>query len=76
MLAHPARPRGSSPRRPRPRDIGLVRAQLDAVAPTFAPRPAARPRASLERWADFDARIGIVDRRPDVGAAFDFSMAR
>jgi putative hydroxymethylpyrimidine transport system substrate-binding protein len=31
-------------------------------------------RDVLERWADFDARIGIVKRRPDVGRAFDFTL--
>jgi putative hydroxymethylpyrimidine transport system substrate-binding protein len=55
-------------------DESLVRAQLDAVAPLF--RPAVRlDRRVLERWADFDARIGIVEDRPDVGAAFDFTVA-
>jgi hypothetical protein len=28
----------------------------------------------LERWADFDARIGIVQQRPDVARAFDFTL--
>jgi hypothetical protein len=28
----------------------------------------------LERWADFDAKIGIVERRPDVVQAFDSSV--
>jgi putative hydroxymethylpyrimidine transport system substrate-binding protein len=52
----------------------LVRAQLDAVAPLF--RPAVRlDRAVLERWAAFDARIGIVDEPPDVERAFDFTVA-
>jgi cytochrome c biogenesis protein CcdA len=32
-------------------------------------------RRVLERCADFDAEIGIVDRRPDVARAFDFSLA-
>jgi len=32
-------------------------------------------RAVLERWADFDARIGLVRRRPDVGRAFAFGLA-
>ena len=55
-------------------DESLVRAQLDAVLPLF--RPAARlDRRVLERWADFDARIGIVDERPDVERAFDFGLA-
>ena len=28
----------------------------------------------LEQWADFDARIGLVDERPDVDRAFDFTL--
>jgi NitT/TauT family transport system substrate-binding protein/putative hydroxymethylpyrimidine transport system substrate-binding protein len=54
-------------------DVELVRAQLDAVAPAFAER-LELDRAVLERWADFDARIGIVERRPDVDRAFDFTL--
>ena len=50
-----------------------MRAQLAAVSPVFA-RGLRLDRAVLERWADFDARIGIVDRRPDVRSAFDFSI--
>ena len=57
------------------RDTGLVRAQLDAVSDAFAPG-LRLDRAILERWADFDARIGIVDRRTDVGRAFDFTLRR
>ncbi len=56
------------------RDLALVRAQLDAVAGAFAPG-LRLDRAVLERWADFDARIGIVRERPDVGRAFDFKAA-
>ena len=55
------------------RDLELVRAQLDAVAPIFA-EDLRLDRAVLEEWADFDARIGIVDRRPDVERAFDFTL--
>jgi NitT/TauT family transport system substrate-binding protein/putative hydroxymethylpyrimidine transport system substrate-binding protein len=55
------------------KDTGLVRAQLDAVSPAFSP-PLRLNRAVLEKWADFDAEIGIVRSRPDVGAAFDFSV--
>jgi putative hydroxymethylpyrimidine transport system substrate-binding protein len=55
------------------RDISLIRAQLDAVSDAFAPG-LRLDRAVLEQWADFDARIGIVDRRPDVRLAFDFSL--
>ena len=55
------------------RDLRLVRAQLDAVSPIFADG-LRLDRAVLEDWADFDARIGIVKRRPDVARAFDFSL--
>jgi NitT/TauT family transport system substrate-binding protein/putative hydroxymethylpyrimidine transport system substrate-binding protein len=55
-------------------DVGLVRAQLDAVDGAFAPG-LKLDRGVLERWARFDAAIGIVDRPPDVARAFDFSMA-
>ena len=54
-------------------DVDLVRAQLRAVTPVFA-RGLALQRDVLERWADFDARIGIVDRRPDVERAFAFDL--
>jgi putative hydroxymethylpyrimidine transport system substrate-binding protein len=57
------------------RDVGLIRAQLRAVGPAFAPGLRLK-RDVLERWADFDSRIGIVDRRPDVGRAFDFTLRR
>jgi putative hydroxymethylpyrimidine transport system substrate-binding protein len=55
------------------RDTGLVGAQLAAVRPIFA-RDLRLDRGVLERWADFDARIGIVKRRPDVARAFDFGL--
>jgi putative hydroxymethylpyrimidine transport system substrate-binding protein len=55
-------------------DRGLIRAQLNAVLPLFSP-PVRFDRAVLERWADFDARIGILARRPDVDRTFDFSIA-
>lgn len=55
-------------------DLRLVREQLEAVSPLFEP-PLALDRDVLERWADFDAGIGLVDERPDVGRAFDFSIA-
>src|SRR4051794_17462310 len=56
-------------------DIGLVRAQLRALRPAIVP-PLRLDRAVLERWAAFDARFGIVERRPDVGRAFAFGVAR
>ena len=54
-------------------DRGLIAAQLAAVGPIFAPG-LKLDRPVLERWAAFDARIGIVKRRPDVSKAFDFSL--
>jgi putative hydroxymethylpyrimidine transport system substrate-binding protein len=54
-------------------DVGLIRAQLDAVAPLFAPGLRMNRRI-LERWAAFQARIGLIDRPPDVDRAFDFSV--
>jgi putative hydroxymethylpyrimidine transport system substrate-binding protein len=56
-------------------DVGLLRAQLRALRPVIQP-PLRLDRAVLERWADFDARVGIVRRRPDVDRAFAFDVAR
>jgi putative hydroxymethylpyrimidine transport system substrate-binding protein len=56
------------------RDVGLVRAQLRAVSPIFA-RGLRLDREVLEQWADFDAEIGIVDQRPDIGRAFEFGLS-
>ena len=47
----------------------LTDAQLRAVAPAFAPALELR-RPQLEGWAVFDARFGILKRRPDVDRAF------
>jgi putative hydroxymethylpyrimidine transport system substrate-binding protein len=55
-------------------DVELTRAQLDAVTPVFA-RGLKADRDVLERWADFDAEIGIVKERPDVDRAFDLTLA-
>jgi NitT/TauT family transport system substrate-binding protein/putative hydroxymethylpyrimidine transport system substrate-binding protein len=56
-------------------DIDLVRAQLRALRRVVLP-PMRLDRPVLERWADFDERLGIVKRRPDVDAAFAFDVAR
>jgi putative hydroxymethylpyrimidine transport system substrate-binding protein len=56
-------------------DLGLVRAQLRALRPVIVP-PLRLDRSVLERWADFDARFGIVKRRPDVDRMFAFDVAR
>ena len=50
-------------------DRGLIDAQLRAVAPAFEPALDLR-RPPLEGWAAFDARFGILKRRPDVDRAF------
>jgi putative hydroxymethylpyrimidine transport system substrate-binding protein len=55
-------------------DEKLVRAQLAAVAPALIP-PMRLNRAALEGWARFDVRFGILEREPDVDAAFDFQAA-
>lgn len=49
-------------------------AQLDALGDAFDP-PVKLDRGTLEKWADWEVRYGIVDRRPDVGATFDFTLA-
>jgi putative hydroxymethylpyrimidine transport system substrate-binding protein len=54
-------------------DTKLIGAQLAAVEPIFA-TDLRLDRPVLEQWADFDARLGIVKERPDVGKAFDFSL--
>jgi NitT/TauT family transport system substrate-binding protein/putative hydroxymethylpyrimidine transport system substrate-binding protein len=53
-------------------DLKLERAELDAVLPIFADG-LRMDRSVLEKWADFEARIGLVKQRPDVNRAFDFS---
>ena len=50
-------------------DEPLVRAQLTAVAPALRP-PMRLDREALRGWARFDARFGILEREPDVDAAF------
>jgi NitT/TauT family transport system substrate-binding protein/putative hydroxymethylpyrimidine transport system substrate-binding protein len=50
-------------------DEGLVRAQLEAVAPALRP-PLELDMAQLRRWASFDERFGILRRAPDVDRAF------
>ena len=50
-------------------DEGLVRAQLRAVAPALRP-PIRLDLEELEAWARFDARFGILERRPDVSRLF------
>jgi putative hydroxymethylpyrimidine transport system substrate-binding protein len=54
-------------------DERLVRAQLDAVAPALRP-PLRLDRSALEGWARFDARFGILRRRPDIDRGFAFGL--
>jgi putative hydroxymethylpyrimidine transport system substrate-binding protein len=54
-------------------DEELVRAQLEAVSPLLDPSLRLNRRV-LERWADFDKRFGILERRPDVERAFVFDL--
>jgi putative hydroxymethylpyrimidine transport system substrate-binding protein len=56
-------------------DEGLVRAQLRAVSPVLRP-PLVLRRSTLDGWAEWDARFGILRRRPDVSRAFAFGLVR
>jgi putative hydroxymethylpyrimidine transport system substrate-binding protein len=53
----------------------LVRAQFEAVRPALSP-PLVLDREALEGWARFDERFGILETRPAVDEAFDFSFQR
>jgi putative hydroxymethylpyrimidine transport system substrate-binding protein len=55
-------------------DEPLVRAQLKAVDPLFDP-PMKFDPAALRRWATWDARFGILPRRPNVARLFDTTLA-
>jgi NitT/TauT family transport system substrate-binding protein/putative hydroxymethylpyrimidine transport system substrate-binding protein len=54
-------------------DTKLIGAQLGAVSPIFS-RSLKLERPVLERWADFDAELGIVKARPDVDRTFAFGV--
>ena len=43
---------------------------------TYLQPPLVLRRRALEGWAEWDARFGILKRKPDVNRAFDFSVAR
>jgi NitT/TauT family transport system substrate-binding protein/putative hydroxymethylpyrimidine transport system substrate-binding protein len=53
--------------------VGLAAAQLRAVRGIVDPS-LRLDRGVVERWSDFDARIGILPRRPDVSRAFAFDL--
>ncbi len=59
-------------------DPSLVRAQLAALLPAFAGaggRVGVLDPQTLSRWAAWEVRFGIVNRRPDVAATFDPGLA-
>jgi putative hydroxymethylpyrimidine transport system substrate-binding protein len=74
-LAQPAVATGLIAHAANTSNVGLIRAQLRAVAPALRP-PLRLDRAVLERWATFDTRIGILRHRPDIDRAFDFTLVR
>jgi ABC-type nitrate/sulfonate/bicarbonate transport system substrate-binding protein len=73
-LAHPAQSAAALERLVPGLDPPLVRAQLSALLPAFR-GPSGRigelDPATLQRWASWEVRFGIVARRPDVAAMFD-----
>jgi putative hydroxymethylpyrimidine transport system substrate-binding protein len=56
-------------------DKGLIEDQMKALRPVVNPT-LRLDRAVLEKWADFDARFGILKKRPDVDGTFDVGAAR
>lgn len=75
-LAHPERAVGwvaEAASATDPQARSLIRAQLRAVAPTYA-RGLRLDRALLERWATWEAQVGIVKRRPNIANAFVFDV--
>lgn len=55
-------------------DEGVLTAQMKALEGSFAP-PLRLDRAVLRGWADYAVEYGIVERRPDLAATFDLSLA-
>jgi putative hydroxymethylpyrimidine transport system substrate-binding protein len=55
-------------------DRGLVRAELRAITPALVP-PLRLDARALRGWAAFDVRFGILRRPPDLGRAFDLTVA-
>ena len=55
-------------------DRATMSAQLRALGDAFDP-PMALDRPTLERWAAWAQRYGIVSERPEVDRAFDFEIA-
>src|SRR3954452_5361226 len=55
-------------------DQPLVAAEMRAVVPLFDP-PMRLDRGALARWGAWDARFGILPKRPNVARLFDTSLA-
>ena len=58
-------------------DREQLSAELEAVAPAFTAGAAEYGQLDakrLEAWADWDVEFGILERRPDVGRAFDTTL--
>src|SRR3954468_9347584 len=55
-------------------DQPLVAAEMRAVVPLFDP-PMRFDRGVLARWGAWDARFGILPKRPNVARLFDTSLA-
>jgi putative hydroxymethylpyrimidine transport system substrate-binding protein len=55
-------------------DQGLIRAELDAIAPALSPPIRLSPTA-LAGWAAFSFRLGILRRTPMVSQVFDQTLA-
>lgn len=54
-------------------DRGLIAAQFAALKPIVDPT-LRLDRAVLDQWATFDARFGILKRRPDVAQTFALNL--
>jgi NitT/TauT family transport system substrate-binding protein/putative hydroxymethylpyrimidine transport system substrate-binding protein len=55
-------------------DRASTAAQLRALRGAFSP-PLRLDRDTLQTWAAYAVRYGIVERLPDVDRAFDFAIA-
>jgi putative hydroxymethylpyrimidine transport system substrate-binding protein len=73
VLAHPGRAIADVARAGGA-DPALVRAELRAVAPALSP-PLRLDRHVLQAWARWDARFGVLARKPDVDRTFTFGLA-
>jgi ABC-type nitrate/sulfonate/bicarbonate transport system substrate-binding protein len=76
-LANPARSAAQLERLVPGLDPALLRAQLNALLPAFR-GPSGQigelDPATLARWAAWEVRFGIVERRPDVATSFDRAL--